>query len=357
LSEEFDIAVIGSTPFALFLAGLLAREHRRRVALVGDVPSPFRIDRGIDVSVGPITRPETWGLLQDAVPEAVRMLAQIGRGVVGRAPLAVFADDPATRIALQHVRHVALGFGHSVLLHEGVPGRPESLVFRDIRVVRRAAFASAIGPWLDSAGLRRLTPGAHDVVLRRNGSVAISGPRGRAIAALGILADDDALMRHLDADERDPLLSVVDALAVLTTPVRRLPEALALYPDRGLALRQHATRAVSAVMWGASGSATRRLGLSLPAGHQARRAGEAVFRMVRTLDGAPLVGRVPGMRVQMIAGLGETGLFQAPAIARLLCGTATEAERAYYVAREPGRGPRRANVAEFAAAVPAEASA
>ena len=68
-------------PSSYLIAGLLPRDHGKRVVLVDERLSPFQLQRGIDLSVAPITRPETWALLRDTTPETVGVLAGVRTGV------------------------------------------------------------------------------------------------------------------------------------------------------------------------------------------------------------------------------------------------------------------------------------
>ena len=60
---HYDLAICGGTPFACLLAGLLTSVHHRRVCIVGDRWSPYRMPHGLDLSVMPSARPETWAML------------------------------------------------------------------------------------------------------------------------------------------------------------------------------------------------------------------------------------------------------------------------------------------------------
>jgi hypothetical protein len=76
--------------------------------------------------------------------------------------------------------------------------------------------------------------------------------------------------------------------------------------------------------------------------------GQAIFRGIRTRDGAPLIGTPRNSKAVVIAGLGEIGVFLAPAIARHLGGASGDEERAWFAAHENGRASARAKVAESA---------
>ena len=66
-----DFVVVGSTPLARLVAGLLASVHGKTVVFSGESQSGYRLPRGLDLSVAPITRPETWALLKAVLPESL----------------------------------------------------------------------------------------------------------------------------------------------------------------------------------------------------------------------------------------------------------------------------------------------
>ena len=77
-----------------------------------------------------------------------------------------------------------------------------------------------------------------------------------------------------------------------------------------------------------------------------RPTGQALFRCVETLDGAPLIGRSGRLKAIIAAGLGDTAAFVAPAVARVLADAATEDDAAYFTAREVSKAAHRQSVAE-----------
>src|SRR5262245_40512173 len=107
----FDYAVFGASPFALLLAGQLKSAHGKRVALVADTWSPYRLPRGFDLSVMPATRPETWAQLKAGAAETLKLLGTIGKGLYERVDPLFVAERGATADYLGHMRWIALGLG------------------------------------------------------------------------------------------------------------------------------------------------------------------------------------------------------------------------------------------------------
>lgn len=349
----FDIAVFGSTPMALLLAGLLKSEHGKRVCLVADPWSPFRLPFCYDLSVAPLTRPETWSLLRSASIETMKLLGALGKGLIERIDPLFIADVPASARALSHMRHMAFGYGYAAErpIERSLPETGAACRIRDAAILVGGRIEPALAAWHDRLELRRLPAAATSASLRRDGSARLSLAGAVVEADQAVLADDTAILTRLDPDERDRLLHVGGLTAILTEPAKPLPAPLIHYLDRDVVLLQRRRgSAIVALAGGGEAEARERVGACLGPLAPLSRAGQTSIRRVATLDGAPLVGFAKGLRTMVLAGLGPTGAFLAPALARHLAGAATEAEKRYFAAREPLRGNGRQLVADYAAA-------
>ena len=353
---SYEFAIFGSTPLAGLVAGLLASVHQKKVCIVGELQSAFRLVRGVDLSVMPVTRPETWALLKDATPETRKLLGRIGgKGGMQRLDPIFVAETAAGRDALAHMRHVAQGFGYAVerMANGGIEGAV-AYRLRDAVFLDRGRLMPSIEGWLEASGVGRITARGTKVTLKRDGSARIEGGALNLDASRAILADDRAMLAHLEVDERDNTLVTQSITTTLTEPAFRLAAPVMVYPDRGVTLSQRASGNISALSAGRPELATARIGGCLVSQAQLRRAGQTTFRSVLTVDGAPLVGQAKGIKATVIAGLGVGGAFFAPAIARLLAGVASESEQRYFSAHEAGRGNARAMVADYQGAVTLE---
>jgi hypothetical protein len=134
---------------------------------------------------------------------------------------------------------------------------------------------------------------------------------------------------------------------VTEAAVRPLPAPLCRYLDRELVLSQRAAKGpVSALGEGDPDTALARIAACSAAAGPLRRTGQAVYRIVQTLDGAPLIGRTGRHKVTILAGFGDAAAFVAPAVARVLAGSASDDDRAYFEARDVSRAAHRQVVAE-----------
>ncbi len=169
-----DFAVLGSTPLARLVAGLLAGVHGKRVVWVGDSHAAFRLPRGIDLSVGPMTRPESWALLAQTVPETVKLLARAG-GKAGMARLdpVFFADTPIGQQALAFLRSSAAGFTIERLPAGQLGKGRDGIVLRDALHLQRDRLEPVLDRWLDSVGVARLPLAQAQVTVAANGSASV----------------------------------------------------------------------------------------------------------------------------------------------------------------------------------------
>lgn len=356
-AESYDFAIFGSSPLATLVAGLLASAHKRSVCLVREDPSEFRLPRGLDLSVGPITRPETWSLLSRTVPETVKLVTGFaGRGAAPRVDPLLIAESGDGADALSHMRHVAAGFGMAVerVADAGLVVNTRAVMrLRDARVIMRPQFERAAPGWLEANGVRLLSSRGTAITLKRDGSCRIEGAGVDSEAAQAVLADSTMIMALLDADERDRLLTIERQTTIVTEPTGPLAAPVMLFTDRGVSLHQRPNGGVSAIARGRADAAAARIGACLAGQTRLRRAGQTTQVVVGTADGAPLLGTARGLKTLVVAGLGLPGAFLAPALARHLADVTQDAEKAWFAARDSGRG--RGAVAEYRQ--PAEAAA
>jgi hypothetical protein len=333
------------------MAGLLATAHGKRVCLVGEPWSPFRLPRRHDVSVAVATRPETWALLGALTAETLKLLGTLGKGISERLDPLFVAELPQSVDALSHMRHVAAAYGYAVERVAAESGAAYRV--RDAVALVGGRIEPAIGAWLGARGVHSLPSAA--ATLRRDGTVRLSVGGSIVEAARAVLADNEAILSHLDPEDRDILLVENRVTAILCEAARPLPAPMITFLDRDVVLAQRSKGGVLAIAAGGDEDARHRTGASMAAQSPLRQAGRASFRTLTTRDGAPMVGPVRGQRPIVLAGFGAVGAFLAPALARHLAGVATESEAAYFTARAPARATTRQLVADYAGAPALEA--
>jgi hypothetical protein len=349
--DSYDYLVLGSTPLAGLLAGLLAIEHKRRVCLVGEPFSPFRLQRSIDISIAPVTRPETLILMKRAAAETSKLVTSWGKGLVSRSDLLFIAEAPQSIAALGHFRHLAIALGYAV---EPVVDRAiaEGLMLRvrDVHLLGHGRLEPVLESWLSKHEVRHLDRADTELTLRKDGTARIVHAGHSVEAAQVILAGDDAVLGHLPAEARDRSLEAVTGAAMLLDAAKPLPAAYVSFLDRGVSLVQDGKVSVSALLAGDPTTAHARLGSAVSRGDALRLAGETVAGSLRTSDGAPFIGPARGHKALAIAALGPAAAFLAPALARYIAGTAPADEAEWFAARGPSRGNQRLLAADYLAA-------
>ncbi len=346
-----DFLIIGSSPLARLLAGLLASRHGKTVLLQARHLAGRRVRPGMHLSVGAITRPESWALLAATVPETTRLLRRIGtRGVLRRLDPILFADQAWGQAALGHIRHMAAGFGlaaERLPLHRMGPDR-EGLVLRDAVLLNRPVLEPALDRWLVQLGVRRLDP---DMIIdvAGDGRAVVTLEDARIEIGQTLLADDAAILNHVPDFAWPALLHRQDASLILTRPVPPIAAPVMLALDAGIVLQQQQEGGVLGQGKGDIVGLAGQLGVLLGLPDAFEQAGQASIVSVSTRDGAPALGRVGGVGPDILAGFGPVGAFLAPALARWLCGVASPAENAWCGARLVNRDGGMAPVSDIGA--------
>jgi hypothetical protein len=353
----YDVAVCGSSPFAMLLAGQLATLHGKRVCLVGDPWSPYRLARRVDLSVMPATRPETWSLLKAGGAETLKLLGGIGRGLFERVDPLFVAETPAEVNYLGHMRWMAAGFGFAAerAVDRAITATGAICRIRDAAMLVGGKAEPALEAWLGKSGIRRAALQHATLTARRDGTASLTLDGQAVEAATVVLADDAAILAHLPPAERHRLLGVLPATSLLTDPAKPLGAALIHYLDRGVTLHQRGTKgSIAAIAGGEPETATARIAAGFAGQGTLRRSGQTQFRTIETTDGAPFIGRTGKSRWLLVAGLGMSAAFLAPAVARLLAGTPGDDEARWFAARDPGKAAQRPAIAESIGAAATE---
>lgn len=350
-----DFAILGTTPQARLIAGLLAGTHGKSVLFVGESQSGFRLPRALDLSMAPLTRPESWALVLSALPVVQKLMTRIGgRTSWGRLDPVLFADSAGGQQALAHIRHMATGFGLAAerLRPNAVAEGRQGVMFRDTTIIHRAIAEPMLERWMIEQGVQLLDPRG-DIVLHADGSGEIHLGQATLSAVQCVLADDAALLRHLPPERWPALLARRQAATILTEPTGRIAAPVMVEIDTGLTLWQRPAGGVAAFGPGRMDEVLGGVSALLGGARNVHRAGQSQYEIIATQDGAPAVGRIDGTGPDVLAGFGPSGVFMAPAIARWLAGVASDEESRWLTDRLVSRALGASTVAEYAA--PAEA--
>lgn len=318
---DFDFAIHGTGLFSALLAGILARTHGKRVVRIGLRPSAQRLPRQLDLALPLSARPENWQLVRAAEAETRRSLADIAPEGVEEIEAGLIADNTASAMALDHLGHLAHGFGHQVRR------TGNGWALRRVSLIQPELIVGKLGEWLALGNV-------------------VAQDEGPADATRIVLADDAAILDFFPEDKRPASLRSEAMTASLLVAPRPLTTPLQLFPDRGVTLLQRPGNAVLALVVGEH-DIDARLASTLAGPFPIKRLATTRYRRIVSADGAPLIGMVGDAFV--IAGLGPIAAFLAPAVARLLAGSSAPDESAWFAARDPASA-NRASLADIGAA-------
>lgn len=353
--KHFDFVIIGSTPLSAVLSGVLSGTHGATVCWVGTLRHRLRPQSGFDVSVGPITRPDTWRLLQDCVPQTVQILDHIDNGkITERVDTLMISQRTDGSEALAHIRNTAPAYDIPVEREAISDAFGAAYRFRDATRVLRRPLISTLPDWLRTQNVTLVSEQQLRLVAQKDGLVRMETDEAAVTANSVWLCDDQALSAHGRPKEIDRLFNRTAMTSLLFEPVKPLASAVTHAIDTGLMIYQRPSGALDCVGPGAIdivGDATATIvAQSAPL----RLAGQSRFISLDSRDGGAICGESRTSGISMLGGLGVTGLFQVPAIARVLAKTASASETGYFAKRAPSKIYPRAKIAEFSTFMPSE---
>ena len=335
------IAVVGASPFAWLLAGLLASDHSRAIVLLSPPPNPYVLRALPSLSLAPVTRPQTWSMLLGHARPAVRRLSRIVPTIGERIDVRMFARSPEAATALSHMRHIADGFGYPADPVEKSP-LGTSVGLRDVRMIDAGALHAAAPSWLTAANVAVLNS-MDGLKIRRDGSARF----GTTAIDQVILADDDAIVQWLDPDEIGTFARLETWTGVETAPQRHARYRAGFDLDTGAVFAQASDGVVRAAARNDDGKALTRIADCLTLDPAPRLAAQSGFTRLCSHDGAPVLGPTRRGKLFVVAGLGVLDLVLAPLVAGIISERASGLEVEWAAAHGADlRQPRR-EVAEF----------
>ncbi|WP_421950873.1 hypothetical protein [Pelagibacterium sp.] len=330
------IAVVGASPFAWLLAGLLASDHSRAIVLLSPPPNPHALRPLPPLSLAPVTRPETWSILMAHARPALRRLSRIVPAIGERIDMRVGARSAQAMIALSHMRHIAGGFGYPVdPIEKTAHGMRVGL--RDVRSINAAALFAAAPSWLAATNVAVLSS-VEGLKIRRDGGARF----GATSIDQVILADDDAILRWLDADEIATFARIEHWAGIETAPQRLARYRAGFDLDTGTVFAQAGDGVIRAAARNDDGEALARIADCLSLDPAPRLAAQTSLTRLFSHDGAPVLGPTRRDKVFVVAGLGTLDLVLAPLIAGIVSGRASGLEAEWAAAHGADlRQPRR----------------
>lgn len=349
-NRDVDFAIFGTSPLAGLIAGLLVDRHGKTVVQVAEPEARYRLPRSLDLSVAPLTRPQTWSLLKALSPETQKLLTRIGgRSALRRLDPMLFADNQQGKEALGHIAQMARAYG--ILADRVATSKTGSdraaLRLGDALMIDRPTLLGSLEKWLTGLNVSRVTP--EHARLHPDGSADLIQADETIHAARSILIDDAAVIWHLAAEQWPAPLQRRPHASILTAAGERLASDVMISLDSGLTLTQIDGSNVAAFGPGTLSSFSARLAQMLTNKGVTQQIGQSGFEGLISADGAPVMGAISRDAPVVLGTLGPTGAFMAPMLARWLIGEAKDAEAAWCEAHAP-LNERRA-VAEFAPSI------
>ena len=340
-AQSKTIAVVGSSPFAWLLAGLLAADHSRAIVLLSDPPQPHRLWAEPASSVAPVTRPDTRALVAAHSSAAVKRLNRIAPGMVQRVDMAMGARGEAGKAAMGHIGHIMMG--HRLIV-EPLPsaGALSRMRVRDVWQSHSAAFLAVAARWLAASNVAVVHSRA-GLKIRRDGRANF----GATTIDLVVLADDAAILEWLGAEDIAGFARTGTRIGIQTTPVRQLEQKLMFDLDSGASWSQAPDGSLLGAASDGGDVGLGRLAAALPADLAPRLAAKAYRQTLVPHDGAPVIGRTRRGGVYIVSGLGPLDLMLAPMIAGLIAGTASGLEAEWAAAHGADLRQPRADVADY----------
>lgn len=350
MTDNFDFAIAGSTPLCGVLAGILARDHGAKVCRIGHFVDALLPQRGFDISAGPITRPDTWRLLKSSVPETVKLLNGISNAkVYERIDYGMVALGKAGVHGLDYIQNAARGYGAQTERLPDSSSYRTAYAFRHtVRTLRRPLIA-ALPAWLDAQGVVDIEPADARIRKAQNGPISVNWSGGEAEIGTLILAGDAAMLAHGHQGDVQSLFHKLPMAALLLETSPKLVTPVMQAIDAGLTLYQRSNGALDCAGHGKASELGQAAAAYFEDGEKLRLAGSAVFDSLLSRDGGAVFGAKARKNVIYLGGLGVTGLFQAPAIARHLAGKSNTLEADYFKSCAPPKGEKLKRVGEFMA--------
>jgi hypothetical protein len=335
------IAVVGASPFAWLLAGLLASDHSRAIVLLSPPPNPHALRPLPSLSFAPVTRPETWSILMAHAKPALRRLSRIVPTIGERIDMRVLARSAEAVLALGHMRHLAEGFRYPVdPMEKDTSGTFMGL--RDVRSIDASALLGAAPSWLSGSNVAVLNS-MEGLKIRRDGSARF----GATSIDQVILADDEAILQWVDADEIATFARIEHWAGIETAPQRHARYRAGFDLDTGTVFAQSGDGVVRAAARNDDGRALARIADCLALDPAPRLAAQTSLTRLFSHDGAPVLGPTRRDKMFIVAGLGTLDLILAPLIAGIIAERASGLEAEWAAAHGADlRQPRR-EVADF----------
>ncbi len=348
--RKYDIAIVGSSLQAAMIAGMLASEHKKRVCMFIDNAVQLQLSRELALAFDIFTRPQTWEILRLSQIQLLPIITKISGGDVIKNvnPLIVCHRQDSVD-AMGHLYHLFMGNDWEIERLSEHKYTPAFAAFRlrKIKLIRAKILWPALFNWLNTLGVEIFSPQDLEIISHRDGSATLNAQTQSMDVQRMVLADEQAIHTLATHSDIDRLFTKSYTTSLITEPVEDITEAMILSPEFGFSARTCQNNSLEVLAHINMEMLGGLLHKNLPGEHSIRRAGRATFPSLVMRDGAPLAGKIGRSSIWGIAGFGHTGIFFAPALARLIADRSSALEARYFELRLGSSKRQMANIVDF----------
>ncbi len=351
-----EFAIFGSSPLAAILACSLSKIHKRETIIFTALSSPLLPIRQFDCSADLITRPQSWRILQENIPQLQQLLKDfpLSPNSSFSHPLELInplfiAKEKKGAIALNHMRNIAQYYG---FILEGQPigqNIEQAILMRDILMLNQRIFALGVKEWLEKNNVKILFPQNIAIKTDFRTGIKIISENKNIIAKRLIFVGSEPVLNFMNAKERLLNFRKVLTTSLMIEPTEKIVHTTIFDVDNDSILHQEISGTVNIIHHGGEGES------NFLAGYFEEQeetniniAGKTQFENIVSRDGAGVFGSVNGKKISFLAGFGKIGIFLVPAIARMILSKVTEFEREYFTARRPRKNRKiRSDIVDY----------
>ncbi len=353
-----EFAIFGSSPLAIMLACSLSKIHKRETIIFANLASPLLPIRQFDCSADLITRPQSWRILGENIPQLQQLLKDfpLSPNSSSSHPLELInplfiAREKRGALALNHMRNIAQYYG---FILEGQPIKQnieQIILMRDILMLNQRIFSMGIKEWLAKNNVKILPSQNTKIKTNFSAGIKFISENKNIIAKRLIFVDDEAILNFMPAKERLLNFKKIPTSSLMVGTMEKIIHTTIFDVDNGSIFYREPSGIVNIIHHEEGGEGNfiadyfeerEKLDINIT--------GKAQFENIISRDGAGIFGSVKEKKISFLAGFGKIGIFLVPAIARMILSKATEFEYEYFTARQPRKDKKiRSNIADYTA--------
>ncbi len=345
-----DFVLVGSSLKAGVIAGLLAKQHKKRVCLIIRGARQYQLARTFELSFDCATRPETWDMFSALDGESTKLVRAIGgRGCLARINPTIVCHTKASGNALAHMYHVARGHGYEMERLGDFKAFGAQAMFHlfGARMVRHNMFWPAMLVWLEKCGVQIIEPCHTRFSFHRDGAGRMINGQNEIEAGCVVLADEEAVLQHAGAKDIERFFITCRATSLLSAPLTSLSDQFILSPEHRFAAMGHKKGRMEFSALAGPKDMAALINANVPVTNNISRSGQTAFDTLFTRNGAPMAGKLGRSNFWVLSGFGHAGVHFAPALARLLVDKSSQKEKDYFEPRSANSTRQSKRVAFF----------